>query len=402
MYRLGGRETAPRYGGSFRTQREALGRKAWILGELAAMRVPDLRLATPTGAPTLKDAADVWRASRVDVSDGTLQTYRVAIGRLLARLADMSLEEIDAQAVATLVAELHAAKLRKQTIRKTVSVLAMILDHFRVQPNPARDKTTVRLPREERRHLAPPTAEHVEAAVRLLPARYRLPAVVLDATGMRVGELERLTWGDVDEPRARWRVSAVVAKTGRARWVEVPGVLFQAVCALVARDDRASERPVFQGFGADRFRTALTRACTAAGVPALSPHDLRHRRVSLLHLGGVPWARIGELVGHDDLVTTARTYTHVVADERELGTRSCSSELVSSGGFGAGRHAERGGASSASCSRIIRISLRSRSSAARRRTSWPSAGRARWRAAASRRAVRTRSGRVNPPGTSEP
>jgi integrase len=32
----------------------------------------------------------------------------------------------------------------------------------------------------------------------------------------------------------------------------------------------------------------------------------------------MPWARIGELVGHDDFVTTARTYTHVVADEREL------------------------------------------------------------------------------------
>jgi integrase len=318
MYRLGGRETAPRYGGSFRTQREALARKAWILGELAAMRAPDLRLATPTATPTLKDAAEVWRASRVDVSDGTMQTYRVALGRLLSRLGDLPLEEINAPSVAALVAELHAAKLRKQTIRKTVSVLAMILDHARIQPNPARDKTTVRLPREERRHVAPPTAEHVEAVVRLLPARYRLAAVVLDASGMRVGELERLTWGDVDEPRGRWRVSAAVAKTGRARWVEVPPVLFEAVCALVAREDRVPERPVFQGFGADRFRTALTRACTAAGVPTFSPHDLRHRRISLMHLRGVPWARIGELVGHDDLVTTARTYTHVVADEREL------------------------------------------------------------------------------------
>lgn len=86
----------------------------------------------------------------------------------------------------------------------------------------------------------------------------------------------------------------------------------------MARDDRTPERRVFQGFGADRFRTALTRACTAAGVPTFSPHDLRHRRVSLLHLGGMPWARIGELVGHDDLVTTARTYTHVLVDEREL------------------------------------------------------------------------------------
>jgi integrase len=194
----------------------------------------------------------------------------------------------------------------------------MVLDHEGVQPNPARDKLTVRLPREERRHLEPPTAANVEAVVRLLPTRYRLPALVLDATLMRVGELERLTWGDVDEPRVRWRVSRGVAKTGRARWVPVPDVLFEAVTALVARDDRVSERLVFQGFGGERFRTAIARACRAAGVPSFSPHDLRHRRVSLLHLGGMPWARIGELVGHEDLVTTARTYTHVVADEGEL------------------------------------------------------------------------------------
>ena len=97
-----------------------------------------------------------------------------------------------------------------------------------------------------------------------------------------------------------------------------PPLLLDAVLALCARDDRHPARRVFEGVTSERLRTALTRACTAAGVPAFSPHDLRHRRVSLLHLGGMPWARIGELVGHDDLVTTARTYTHVVVDEREL------------------------------------------------------------------------------------
>ena len=47
---------------------------------------------------------------------------------------------------------------------------------------------------------------------------------------------------------------------------------------------------------------------------ALAARDLRHRRVSLLHLNGMPWARIGELVGHDDLMTTARTYTHTLTE----------------------------------------------------------------------------------------
>ena len=54
-------------------------------------------------------------------------------------------------------------------------------------------------------------------------------------------------------------------------------------------------------------------------MPAFSPHDLRHRRVSLMHLSGVPWARTGEQVGHNDITTTSRVYTHAVADETELG-----------------------------------------------------------------------------------
>ena len=53
-------------------------------------------------------------------------------------------------------------------------------------------------------------------------------------------------------------------------------------------------------------------------MPLFSPHGLRHRRVSLLHLGGMPWARIGELVGQRDLAVTANVYTHVLSDEREL------------------------------------------------------------------------------------
>ena len=97
-----------------------------------------------------------------------------------------------------------------------------------------------------------------------------------------------------------------------------PPVLFEAVVGLVPREDRAAERCVFQGFAGDRFRTAVTRACTAAAVPAFSPHDLRHRRISLLHLGGVPWARIGEHVGQRNLAVTANTYSHVLIDEAEL------------------------------------------------------------------------------------
>jgi site-specific recombinase XerC len=77
--------------------------------------------------------------------------------RFLPRLGDRPITDIDAQTVADLVANLHEHGLKKQTIRKTVSVLAMVLDHAGVQPNPARDRLTVKLPREERRQVQPPT-----------------------------------------------------------------------------------------------------------------------------------------------------------------------------------------------------------------------------------------------------
>lgn len=46
---------------------------------------------------------------------------------------------------------------------------------------------------------------------------------------------------------------------------------------------RDPEAPLSPDVTADRLRTAIARACRAAGVRVFSPHDLRHRRISVLH-----------------------------------------------------------------------------------------------------------------------
>jgi integrase len=317
-FRLGGRESATRYGGSFRTKRQADERKRWIAGELAAKRVPEIRFSEPAHALTLAAAAAAWQESRVDVAANTRLQHRSAVRRALPKLGKRPVAAITALEIAELVGALHANGKSRESIRKTLTALALVFDHAEIAPNPARDRIHIKLPREQRAEISPPTAGHLLAVYAILPPRYRLPLLALDATGMRLGELEQLSWGDVDEQRGRWRVSQAVSKTGRARWVPVPPELFAAVCALLPREDRTPERRVFQGFGADRFRTAVTRACSAAAVPHFSPHDLRHRRISLLHLGGEPWARIGEQVGQRNLAVTANTYSHVLIDEAEL------------------------------------------------------------------------------------
>ena len=318
-WRAGGREAPTRYGGSFKRKADALERKAWISGELAARRIPDLASLDKSiiATPTLAQTYESWQATRVDVSEATA-TYQRSAFRRARSLHRRPVDEITAAEVAALVAELVTAGKARETIRKTVTVLSMIFDHASLTPNPARDRVRVRLPREDRPEVQPPTAAQVESVHRLLAPTYKLPLLVLDGTGMRIGELEQLTWGDVDEQRGRWRVSQTVSKTRRARWVNVPPVLFAAVTSLVPRDDRHPDRRVFEGVTADRLRTAIARACTAAGAPVFSPHDLRHRRISLQHLSGVPWATIGEAVGQRDLAVTANTYTHVMSDEVEL------------------------------------------------------------------------------------
>ena len=124
--------------------------------------------------------------------------------------------------------------------------------------------------------------------------------------------------GDYDEQARRVRLRASTTKTGAALWVELPDVLVDAIEAtLPPREDRNPEAPLFPGVTADRLRTAIARACKAAGVPVFSPHDLRHRRISLLHRQGRTWAEIGRFVGQRKLSVTANTYTHVMGDGRE-------------------------------------------------------------------------------------
>lgn len=311
----GGRESVPQWAGAFGTLREADARKSWVLGELAAMRVPDIRVVTPAAPVTLATVAERWRVSRLDVAAGTAQTHRVNLSRILPVLGARPVATLTTADVADLIGQMHTDKLARESIRKTRATLAMVLDFAGVTPNPARDRS-VKLPRDDRAEVNPPTAAHVLAVYGLIPRPYRLPLLTLDATGMRVGELEALRWGDIDEPGGRWRVSQAASKTRQARWVPVPVDLFAAVVELVPREDRDLSAQVFAGFGADRLRTSITRACKAAAVPAFSPHDLRHRRATLWHLGGIPVVEAAAWLGHSP-TEHLRTYAHATLVDRD-------------------------------------------------------------------------------------
>jgi integrase len=319
MYRVGGRESTPRYGGAFNTMRDAKTRRDWVVSELSAMRVPNLDVLTaaPT-APTVAEMVTRWRASRIDVTESTRVLHRVALDRVLPVLGEIPVDKVTPDDVARLVEVLAAAKKKRETIRKSVKYLAAVLDDVGVDPNPARARS-IRFPHEEHEEINPPTAAHVEAVYRLLVPAYRLPLLWLDWSGARVSSIDMLTVGDYDERDRRVRLRASTTKTRAALWVEFSDSLAEKLeASLPPREDRDLSAPLFPDVSSDRLRTAIARACKAAGVPVFSPHDLRHRRISLLHRQGRSWAEIARFVGQRKLSITADTYTHVLSDGVEL------------------------------------------------------------------------------------
>ena len=196
----------------------------------------------------------------------------------------------------------------------------MILDYAGVAPNPARDKITVRLPREDEAGDRPADRRARRSpSTTLLPARYRLPLLVLDATGMRLGELEGLTLG-----RRRRAARPLARLAGRRE--DGHGPLGRSPAGRSSRPCasswRATTAPPSGGCSRASAATASGRPSRAPAPPPACRRSARTTSATggsrLLHLGGVPWARIGEHVGQRNLAVTANTYSHVLADEAEL------------------------------------------------------------------------------------
>jgi integrase len=72
------------------------------------------------------------------------------------------------------------------------------------------------------------------------------------------------------------------------------------------------ERKVFQALEVSAGRQAMTRACRDAKIPHYSPHDLRHRRLTLWHQSGVPARELAERAGHSKPSMSLDVYTHVM------------------------------------------------------------------------------------------
>jgi len=311
-YRLGGREAPEVHDSVWPTKgdaqaRVAVIRRAWAEGRPVPPILPDALEA----GPTLAEVLDDYAAARRDVGSARQRTFRQTRA-LLGTLAALEPAAVTPAHVRGWVGELAATRSRK-TVEIHLGVLRQVLDHAEISPNPARHGS-VRLPRGERDEVRVPTGPEWRAMLGTLAPRHRLAARVLEGTGLRVGELRALTWGEVDLRHLRVRVAGGKTKAAR-RWVPLEPALADALAASCPQEDRAGDRPVIRGFSEQTLRGAMARACRDAGLAHYSPHDLRHRYISLLVHAGASIPVVQAVVGHARGSVTLDVYAHVLVDE---------------------------------------------------------------------------------------
>jgi integrase len=90
------------------------------------------------------------------------------------------------------------------------------------------------------------------------------------------------------------------------------------VLDLTPPDERTADSRVFPKVSEDGLRKAMWRGCQRAGIAAYSPHDLRHRWVSVQLRCGVPIIDVRAGAGHRNASETLDTYGHVVTDTDDV------------------------------------------------------------------------------------
>lgn len=314
-YRLGGRGFKLNHAGSFKSLKDARARRDFVTAEIAAGRDPRETLrAMALSKPRLSVAqeGERWRKSRVDHSDATKKNVRAHLLRINATFGDRDPTSLTYEDVQAWIGEQTSGEgaLKPSSLVSYIATFRQILDFADVHPNPARDDR-VRLPAVVREEIRPPSSEHVLAMLWVAPVPTLRPLIAVERTGMRVGELG-LTWGDVDVPGSRFRIRSSEAKSRRPRWVPVPAWLMELIEETCPPEDRDETRAVFPGFTEDVARNVMARACRTAKVPHYHPHDLRHRYISLEHMGGTPLRTIADRVGHSRPSVSLEVYSHVM------------------------------------------------------------------------------------------
>jgi site-specific recombinase XerD len=280
------------------------------------------------GAPlTFGDAASRFlRHLEVvkNASSNTLRSYRSDYRQFDSYLRQRGLTlltEVDWRVVEAFLAAL--AGMSPRTIRRKLNALSSLFKHFlrrgEIGTNPVDGVDKPRVPKRLPRPLPEGDLEMLLRAA--MSDTDRAITYTLAMTGIRRGELLGLNCGDIDWDEGALRVKG---KGDKERVVDMPDDLCEILLGYLGERRSTLDAPVIvnaEGRRMDpstlqrRFRGVVRRAGLADR--GYTPHSLRHTFATLLARQGVDIATIKDLMGHEDINTTAGYMSSSSRQKRE-------------------------------------------------------------------------------------
>ena len=316
------------------------------------------REAVKENGPLFEDAAgEWWENHSKNIKTGAEKAYKSNYRAALDEFSGYRMKEITPALVSLWGEKFKAAGYAGKTASNARSVLSCIFKFWCVRDGETYNPVSVTdLPRGmKKKRREPPTEKQLET-VKAHPEGFGLCAWLFMYTGCRLGEVLALQWGDVDfknnlisiSKEVTWlNTKPILQPPKTANGVRVVPLLspLRAVleplkgcekdfilggkeplksyeyhnnwlryCVSVgmaeidpkAEAARERKRAAAAG-GAERKKRCNTH-CYKAGVTA---HQFRHEYASMLYAAGIGEMEAQKLMGHADISTTRKIYTHI-------------------------------------------------------------------------------------------
>jgi integrase len=306
------------------------------------LKAGELRIADEKTVLTFGEYARKWLDGHVETSlkFTTGKSYEYIMRVHLGSLMDRPLDQITRPELRDLIYEKLKSGLAPKTVLNVKAVVSSLLNHAfedgLILGNPAARLGRFIKRKDPKAEINPLTRDEARAfieAVEEHSPRYYPFFLCALRTGMRLGELLALQWGDIDflggfieVRRSFTHGHYTTPKNGKSRRVDMSPQLaetFKELRTARKREALANGRGevtdlVFVNetgklISESNLRNRVFfKALAKAGLRRIRIHDLRHGFASLLLQQGESLAYVKEQMGHSSIQITVDTYGHLV------------------------------------------------------------------------------------------
>ena len=244
--------------------------------------------------------------------------------REISTITSLDIEQFKA-ANADATVEKTGRQINPKTVNEHLGVLSSMLEAAvrwgYLHQNPCSRVRRLRVPpREFRFYDAEQTRVFLDKSFELEPAFYSLFLTGF-RTGMRLGEILGLEWGDLDFTKQQVHVrrsfhrgQTTSPKSNLSRIVPMTASLVAVLQKTRhLKGDRVFCRPDGRHLNRDILKHPWKRVQLASGLPYIRIHDMRHSYASQLVMKGVPMKVVATWLGHAETRITER-YAHLSPD----------------------------------------------------------------------------------------